>query len=294
MIMEMHQVRYFLAVSETLNFTRAAERCHVTQPSLTRAIKKLEEEVGGLLFRRERNLTHLTDLGRMMRPHLEQSFACLEAAQSAAREMQNLDKAPLNLGVMCTIGPSRLVGLVSKIQRQLPGIELSLHDVVPDDVIERLLEGDLDAALFGMPKELPERFDRRPLFSERFVVAFPPGHRFESQNGVKLRDLEGEPYLKRLNCEYTDYIGELLAEHGVSLDRRYASEREDWIQSMILAGIGSTMMPEHLSMHPDLPRRLIISPKIIRQIELVTVSGRHFSPAVEAFVRLAESHDWSG
>ena len=87
--------------------------------------------------------------------------------------MQELDKAPLNLGVMCTIGPSRLVGLMSKIQRQLPGIELSLHDVVPDDVIERLLEGNLDVALFGMPKALPERFDRRPLFSERFVVAFP-------------------------------------------------------------------------------------------------------------------------
>ena len=264
-----------------------------TQPSLTRAIKKLEEEVGGPLFRRERNLTHLTDLGRMMRPHLEQSLSCLEAAQSAAREMQELDKAPLNLGVMCTIGPSRLVGLMSKIQRQLPGIELSLHDVVPDDVIERLLEGNLDVALFGMPKALPERFDRRPLFSERFVVAFPPGHRFESQNGVKLRDVDGEPYLSRLNCEYTDYIGGLLAEHGVSLDRRYASEREDWIQSMILAGMGFSFMPEYLPMHPDLPRRLVVDPNITRRIELVTVSGRRFSPAVEAFVRMAETHDWS-
>ena len=69
--MEMHQVRYFLALSDTLNFTRAAERCNVAQPSLTVAIKKLEAELGGPLFRRERNRSHLTDLGRLMKPHFE-------------------------------------------------------------------------------------------------------------------------------------------------------------------------------------------------------------------------------
>jgi DNA-binding transcriptional LysR family regulator len=70
--MEMHQIRYFLAVSEFLNFRRAAEKCHVSPSALTRAIQKLEDEVGGRLFRRERNLTHLTDLGILIRPH---SFA---------------------------------------------------------------------------------------------------------------------------------------------------------------------------------------------------------------------------
>ena len=78
--MEMHQIRYFLAVAETLNFTRAAEKCNVTQPALTRAIQKLEEELGGLLLRRERNLTHLSDLGRLMKPHLEQILSESESA----------------------------------------------------------------------------------------------------------------------------------------------------------------------------------------------------------------------
>lgn len=291
--MEMHQVRYFLAMCETLNFTRAAGRCHVSQPALTRAIKKLEEELGGPLFRRERNLTHLTDLGRTLKPHLEQSVANVNTAKAVAQSFQRLERAPLNLGVMCTIGPSRLIGLMSKIRRELPGIELSLHDVAPDVVVDRMLEGTLDLALFGMPKELPDRFDRRPLYRENYVVAFPPGHRFEKGKAVKLRDMDDEPYLARLNCEYSDYIGDLLAERGVSLDLRYASEREDWIQSMILGGMGSTFMPEFLPMHPNLPRRLIVDPRITRQIELLTVAGRRFSPAVEAFVRMAESHDWS-
>ena len=84
--MEMHQVRYFLAVCELLNFTRAAERCNVSQPALTRAVKKLEDELGGPLFRRERNLTHLSDLGRMMKPHLEQSLAGATAAMATAQD----------------------------------------------------------------------------------------------------------------------------------------------------------------------------------------------------------------
>jgi LysR family transcriptional regulator, hydrogen peroxide-inducible genes activator len=96
--MEMHQVRYFLAVAETLNFTRAAEKCNVTQPALTRAVQKLEEELGGLLLRRERNLTHLSDLGRLMKPHLEQILSESESAKVQAKEFLRLDNAPLNLG----------------------------------------------------------------------------------------------------------------------------------------------------------------------------------------------------
>ncbi len=290
---EMHQVRYFLAVCETLNFTRAAERCHVSQPALTRAVKKLEEELGGPLFRRERNRTHLTDLGRMMKPHLQQSLASTMAAMATAQDFQSLEKAPLNLGVMCTIGPNRLIRLMSNIQRDLPGIELTLHDVVPNEVLDRLLAGSLDVALFGLPEGLPERFDRRPLYRERYVVAFPPGHRFEKKNVVRLRDMDNESYLARLNCEYTDHIRGLITESKVSLDIRYASERKDWVQSMILSGMGSTFLPEHLSLHPDLPMRLLAEPEITRQIELVTVSGRRFSPAVKAFVHLVETHDWS-
>src|SRR5262249_11546053 len=123
-IMEMHQIRYFLSVCDTLNFTRAAELCNVSQPALTRAIQKLEEELGGLLFRRERSLTHLTDLGRLMRPHLEQVFHQTETARSTAKSFLKLENAPLNLGVMCTIGPLRFVGFPQEFQKRNPGIEI--------------------------------------------------------------------------------------------------------------------------------------------------------------------------
>src|SRR5918912_1177244 len=100
--MEMHQIRYFLAVCDELNFTRAAERCNVTHPALTRAIQKLEEELGGLLFRREGRLTHLTDFGRLMRPRLEEVIERTEEAKRTAQSFLKLQDAPLTLGVMCT------------------------------------------------------------------------------------------------------------------------------------------------------------------------------------------------
>ena len=110
--MELHQIRYFLALGETLNFTKAAEVCHITQPALTRAIRNMEEELGGLLFSRERNNTHLTELGRLIEPHLAEIMARAgEAKQTAARFIK-LEKAQLSLGVMCTISPLQFVSFL--------------------------------------------------------------------------------------------------------------------------------------------------------------------------------------
>ena len=114
--MEIHQVRYFLALCETLNFTRAAESCNVSQPALTRAVHKLEEELGGLLLRREHLLTHLTDFGRLVRPHLEQMMAQAEAAKSTAMHFLRMDSAPINLGVMCTVGPMRFMSFLAEFR----------------------------------------------------------------------------------------------------------------------------------------------------------------------------------
>ncbi len=114
--MELHEIRYFLAVCETLNFTRAAERVNVTQPALTRAIQKMEAEFGGLLFRRERNRTHLTDLGQLVRPHLERALRQTETATKTARGFLKLENASINLGVMCTIGPLLFMSFLSRFR----------------------------------------------------------------------------------------------------------------------------------------------------------------------------------
>lgn len=124
--MEMHQVRYFLAVARVLNFTRAAEECHVAQPSLTRAIKQLEDELGGALFRRERNFTHLTEFGQRMRPLLQQCFDSATAAKSLATSLRSGVVAPLPIGISQALNLGILVPHLLDLMRAFKGLELRL------------------------------------------------------------------------------------------------------------------------------------------------------------------------
>jgi LysR family hydrogen peroxide-inducible transcriptional activator len=171
--MEMHQIRYFLAVGEYLNFRRAAEECHVSAPALTRAIQNLEEELGGKLFRRERNLTHLTDLGTLIRPHLKRVLFEAEGAKVTAEQFLRLEHAPVKLGVMCTIGPIYFMGFLSDFHAKHPGVELTLVDGTAGRLNELLRNGWLDLAILAQPEPFPDTFQAVPLYPERFCVAFP-------------------------------------------------------------------------------------------------------------------------
>ena len=291
--MEMHQVRYFLAVADTLNFTRAAEQCHVSQPALTRAIQQLEEELGGLLLRRERKLTHLTDFGRLIEPHLRQLFADAEAAKSTARKFLSLQQAQIRLGVMCTIGPARFMGFLAGFRTANPGCELTLVEGVPSGLSRMLMAGELDLAVMAQPEPFSERLDVWPLYRERFGIAFPTGHRLETQNRVRITDVAEETYLRRINCEYRDYLADRLSEHGLAVRVGFQSEREDWIQMMVAAGFGVCFLPEFSPTIPGLRLQPVSDPEVSREVLLVSMSGRRFSPAVLTFIRAIRAHDWS-
>ncbi len=290
--MEMHQIRYFLAVCSTLNFTRAAEQCNVTQPALTRAIQKLEEELGGLLFRRERKLTHMTDLGNLVRPQLESVLKQSDQARTAAQSFLQLKDAPLRLGVMCTIGPVRFVSFLSRFGADHSGIEVSLTESIPDELIDMLMEGALDVAITTAPEAPNERLDFRKLYDERFVVALPPGHRYEAMTAVPIQEIAGEAYLSRTNCEYYEKMETVLEQQSVQVEDVFRSEREDWIQTMVMAGMGICFMPEFSAVLPGLVTRPICDPPVSRTIHLATVSGRRFSPAVAAFIKAIDRYRW--
>jgi len=218
-------------------------------------------------------------------------FSTAESVKAEAESYNNLEKAQLNLGVMCTVGPSRLIGLIEKLNARFPNIELTLAEERGTLLIDHLLDGAFDVAIVGMPS-YPDRVRAEPLYRERYVVAFPPGHRFETVPVVPVRDMEGENYLQRLNCEYLDHFQHDVGEWSCALNVRYQSEREDWIQAMILAGLGCSLMPEHMPLFPGVKTRAVVEPEVFREISLVTVRGRRLSRAVNAFVRLARAHDW--
>jgi LysR family transcriptional regulator, hydrogen peroxide-inducible genes activator len=290
--MEMHEIRYFLAVCRTLNFTKAAEQCHVSQPALTRAIQKLEGELGGLLFSRERANTHLTELGRLVQPHLEEVLARTQAAKEQAARFLRLESAHIRLGVMCTIGPMRFVSFLNRFRADHPGVELTMGESVPDRLAEALLAGELDVAVMARPEGFPEPLRAEPLYGERFVVACAVGHPFARRNAIAMREMDGQTYLQRINCEYRDALREQCEATGAQLVRSYRSEREDWIQTMVAAGMGVCFLPEFSATHPGVVTRPVTDPEVTREVATVTVAGRRWSPPLASFVQALRRYRW--
>jgi DNA-binding transcriptional LysR family regulator len=293
--MEMHQIRYFLAVAEELNFTRAAENCHVAQPSLTRAIKLLEEEMGGALFHRERANTHLTDLGRSVQPHLQDALVQSEVAKRVAHNFKTLKKLNLKLGVMCTIAPAQLVNLIGAIRTRHPGIEVEMVDASARELNDKLLEGEIDVAIYCLPTdEVSDKLLLRPLFRERMMIVLHPEHKLASRNAIRVVDLNGERYVNRAKCEFRGYIGAFFNEMGVNCEVVFRSERDDWVLAMIASGQGFGFMPANCVSSGAVVARPLIDPEIWREVNLATVRGRPHSPAVAALVKEAMRIEWGG
>lgn len=226
--MEMHQVRYFLASARHLNFTKAAEECNVAGPSLIKAIKLLEMEFGGPLFNRERSHTHLTELGRIALPHLEQVLQELLDAKRKAHDFLHLKEATLKIGIMCTIAPSQFVELIASFRSRYPNVVLQIIDANARQLQLALLAGDLEAAIYCLPGEPEhERTHVMPLFKEQMVIAVCRSHVLSRKKVVKGSDLSGEAYLDRINCEFTGYADRLFSERSIDGPTVYQSERDD-------------------------------------------------------------------
>lgn len=292
--MEMSQIRYVLAASRTLNFTRAAEDCHVTQPALTKGIKALEAELGAPLFLREGRRVLLSDFGRSMIPHLRQIIEEAEAARTLAENYRLLDKTPLRLGILSTIGHMRLARFLAQLEAAHSGLELAVSEGSIAELRESLEAGQLDAAILTVTEDLSRSLRLQDLYSERYVVVMASGHRLGDMNAVALQDLSGENYVDRLSCEMREMVMQDCESERIELYARFRSEREDWVQAMVLAGIGFAFMPEYSVSLPGLIQRPLIEPEVTRQVALATVPGRKHSPSTAALVRAAQSFAWPG
>ncbi|MGO8918377.1 MAG: LysR family transcriptional regulator [Stellaceae bacterium] len=293
--MEMHQVRYFLAVAEELHFSRAAEKCNVTQSALSRAIQQLEVELGGPLIHRERHHTHLTDLGQMVRPHLEMVHCAAVKAKQLSQDASQLKRVPLKLGIMSTISPNEIVELIAALKTRYEGLELRLCDASARVLRDRLLAGDLEVIIYALPGEEPdEQMHIMPLFREQMVIAVNRDHRLANECAFPVKELNGESYIHRTNCEFAGYADHILQEKGVTCAPTYWSERDDWTMAMVAAGLGFAFMPANAVTHPDVVALPVVEPEFWRVVNLVTVRGRPFSPGVGALVREAMRKRWFG
>ena len=282
--MELRDMRYFLAMTHALNFTRAAEACGVTQPTLTRGIQKLEAALGAPLFVRERGHTHLTALGRLVQPQIEEVVARSTSLHRQATLHRRLQSSELRLGIMCSIGPAQFSGFLRGFVADRPGIGITLVDAHADRLAALLLDGEVEAALMNRPDGGNERLDAAALYTERYVVACAPSHPFAARSSIAMRDMDGQAYLSRINCEHRDALGEALVAVGAKLVNTCRSEREDWIQGLVAAGMGVCFLPEFSGVMPGLVLRPVEDAPVARHVCLVTVAGRRRSPGLACFI----------
>ncbi len=289
----MHQVRYFLAVCRTLNFTKAAEECNVAQPSLTRAVQKLEEELGGPLFHRERANTHLTELGRLMLPHLEQTYAASQAAKALATSVRKGEIAPLRLAVDTTVPVRPIIDILASLKQSFRGLELTLGSGTRVAVIDKALDGGFDLVVASQAGETPDRLRSWTLFREQCQVVVPGSHRFAGRQSISLQELDGEPMIERIDCCLQPGFVAACKAAGVKPDLRHRASGEDQLQRMVLSGFGIGISPPTIALLDGLVGIPMEGDGFEREVVLATVPGRRFSPAADAFVKVARSRNWS-
>lgn len=289
--MDFNQVRYFLAVANTLNFTRAAEQCYVSQSALTQAIKRLEMELGGELVHRNGRYTELTELGKSLRSHFEQIERTRHMVKTTAKAVLKNEMSELNIGIMCTVGPRIIGRFLDAFQMSHPRVSLILHDVIPDSIPDLLLSGVLDGVFFARHNEPHPQLHHIELFKEDMVITFASGHKFSDMDEIPLDEIASQYYVERLYCEFREEFKKTFLEKGLEIKVVFRCQREDWIQSLVRDGMGVCLIPKYSLLQPELDHRLT-SPSISRIVEFVTVEQQTPSPVLNQLIALVRSFNW--
>lgn len=293
--MEMQQVRYFLSVARTLNFTRAAEDCNVTQPALTRAIKQLEDELGGELIRREGRLSHLTDLGNRMLPLLQQCFEAALAAKSIAAKVKKGEVPTLALAVSRTLDLEYLMQPLGEMHRSFAGFQLKLRRGTGGQIAAMLKNGEVDLAIGGPMGESWDRLEAWPMFSEAFDLVVGVDHPLAMRNDLDL-DVElirDQRFLVHAGTDIAEFETDRLSAAGINLDNAHEVDSDRDLEALVIAEFGVAIMPAS-AMNAARIRHLCCSGLDLRRtVAIYSVAGRARSREASALLNLVRSADWS-
>lgn len=290
--MEMHQVRYFLAVARTTNFTRAAEECNVAQPSLTRAIKLLESELGGDLFRRERPAAVLTPLGEKMYPLLKQCYDSAQSARALAVRVNDGEIGTLKLAVSSSIELGLVLPHVNALRDHLPDLELRVLRGTGPQLVELLKSGEVELAVAASLAPGWDRLDSWKLYEEPFELVFSRSHRLANKEQIDVSDLITERFLLRNHCESCGEVTERLRLKGVGVDRRHEVSSDQDLISLLELQVGVGVLPQTVSAPQTLLRTPIKGVDLNRAVHLYGVAGRQRSPIAGTFIKMLRAAAW--
>lgn len=293
--MELQQLRYVVAVARTGNFSRAAEQCHVAQPSLSQQIQKLENELGEKLFHRLKRAAKLTPPGEVF---LRRALRILDEVDAAVREiseMKQLACGHLTIGVIPTIAPYLLPKILPIFARKFPGVEIEVQEETTSRLIPLLLACEIDFALASQPINHPQ-LHVQELFAEELLLAVPPGHVLARKRAISARDLRGQRLivLKAGHC-----LGDQVLNFCERRDARpsvsFRSAQLETIQSLVRAGVGLSLIPEMATRTGSSLKYLgFARPRPQRKIVAFWPAQRPPGRAAREFLALIGNHNASG
>jgi len=293
--MTLTELRYIVAVSQKNHFGKAAQACFVSQPTLSIAIKKLEEELGVRLFERSsKNEIRITEIGQQV---IDQAYIVLQEAQMLS-EIAQQGKDPLSgqfkLGVIYTIGPYLLPGLIPMLTKSVPNLKLIIEENFTANLFQSLKQGALDAIIISYPFEEPG-IETAPLYEEPFIVALPRNHEWKDRDAIPTEDLASQDLmlLGAGHC-FRDQVIKACPNcmsGNSELTRTLEGGSLETIRHMVAAGTGITVLPRTSMMHSQKIESMIdIKPfKSPSPSRTVAIAWRKHYPRKEAIVTIRDT-----
>ncbi len=299
--MDVHALRYFVEVARHLNFTRASEALHVTQPAISRMVKGLEEELGTPLLLREGRRVRLTEAGRLV---LERARAVLEGVRAIEEEVVELSalrRGRLRIGMPPIVGVAFFPPVLAEYHRAHPGIMLELREEGSHQIESLVLDHALDVGAVVLPTD-ERAFATMPFVEDELRAVLHPAHPLARRRSVRLRDLADAPFvLYRPEFALHGHVLDACRRAGFTPTVASESSHWDFLVAMVAADIGVALLPQTICRQLD--RRQVrtvplTDPVIPWRAALVWRRDRHLPPAARAFLALAErrlgaSHDAS-
>ena len=242
--LKLKDLRYLVAVADTRHFGRAAERCFVSQPTLSAQLKKLEDYLGVQLIERAPKRVSLTAAGEEIvaraRRILEASDEIVELAKGHSDPLAGR----LKLALLPTIGPYLLPNVAARLRKHLTRLELMLYEYQTDPMLEKLHSGEIDVGILALPVPL-DGLDHRELYREPFTVAVPAGHRLASRQHIRPDDLSQETLLllEDGHC-LRDQALDICSTADVHEKQDFRATSLETLRQMVAAGVGITLLPE--------------------------------------------------
>jgi LysR family hydrogen peroxide-inducible transcriptional activator len=282
--MTLTELRYVVAVAEARHFGRAAERCFVSQPSLSASVKNLEEELGVTLFERGKRGVFLTEAGEQIVAQARRALEEAERVKRVARQGRDPLKGVLRLGVIHTIAPYLLPQLVAALRKLAPDMPLDVEENTTANLDRMLKAGELDAVILALPYEGPG-LDAIPLYEETFRVAAPAGHALAKKKAVAVEELDaGELLLLPVGHCFRDQVLDACREFSRPPEAGRQGNSLETLRSMVASGLGVTVLPataltaRHAS--PLVKAVPFSDPTPVRRIALVSRKGFHRAAAL--------------